>query len=124
MVARQGPETPILIDTETGVVETIARWDKDRVSEVTLRWAPSFVALPGRVVEVEGAGEVPVDIAVGVGNVFAIVEARHLGLSVRRQLAKRIAHQGTAVREAVNAQLPVDGPGSRSTSLGNVLVHA
>src|SRR2546430_15696368 len=98
MVARQGPETPILIDTETGVVETIARWDKDRVSEVTLRWTPSFVALPGRVVEVEGAGEVPVDIAVGVGNVFAIVEARHLGLSVRRELAKRIAQRGTAVR--------------------------
>src|SRR2546426_723131 len=109
MVARQGPETPILIDTETGVVETIARWDKDRVSEVTLRWTPSFVALPGRVVEVEGAGEVPVDIAVGVGNVFAIVEARHLGLSVRRELAKRIAQRGTAVREAVNAQLRVEG---------------
>src|SRR2546425_593998 len=123
MVARQGPETPILIDTETGVVETIARWDKDRVSEVTLRWTPSFVALPGRVVEVEGAGEVPVDIAVGVGNVFAIVEARHLGLSVRRELAKRIAQRGTAVREAVNAQLRVDVPGLGKTSVDNVLVH-
>src|SRR2546422_10283418 len=107
----------------TGVVETIARWDKDRVSEVTLRWTPSFVALPGRVVEVEGAGEVPVDIAVGVGNVFAIVEARHLGLSVRRELAKRIAQRGTAVREAVNAQLRVDVPGLGETSVGNVLVH-
>src|SRR5881409_2451591 len=74
MVARQGAETPVVIDTEAGVVETIARWDKDRVREVTLRWTASFVALAGQTVEVESLGEVPLDVAVGVGNVFAIVE--------------------------------------------------
>jgi proline racemase len=36
MVARQGAETPVLIETEAGLVETIARSDGDRVSEVTL----------------------------------------------------------------------------------------
>src|SRR5438034_54747 len=123
MVARQGAETPILIDTEAGAVETIVRLDGDRVRQVTLKWTPSFVALPGQVVEVEGAGEVPVDIAVGVGNVFAVVEARHLGLSVRRELAKRIAQRGTAVREAVNAQLQVVVPGLGKTTVDNVLVH-
>ena len=123
MVARRGAETPILIDTEAGAVETIVRSDGDRVRQVTLKWAPSFVALPGQVVEVEGAGEVPVDIAVGVGNVFAVVEAGHLGLSVRRELAKRIAQRGTAVREAVNAQLQVVVPGLGKTSVDNVLVH-
>ena len=123
MVPRQGAETPVVIDTEAGVVETIARSDGDRVREVTLRWTPSFVALPGQVVEVEGVGEVPVDIAVGVGNVFAIVEAGHVGVSVRRELAKSIAHRGMAVREAVNAQLEVDVPGLGKTSVDNVLVH-
>src|SRR5256885_9967273 len=122
MVARRGAETPILIDTEAGAVETIVRSDGDRVRQVTLKWAPSFVALPGQVVEVEGVGEVPVDIAVGVGNVFAVVEAGHLGLSVRRELAKRIAQRGTAVREAVNAQLRGDVPGLGETSVDNVLV--
>jgi proline racemase len=123
LVPRQGAETLVVVDTEAGVVETIARADGDRVREVTLRWTPSFVALPGQVVEVEGAGEVPLDIAVGVGNVFAIVEARHLGLSVRRELAKRIAQRGVAVREAVNAQLRVDVPGLGKTSVDNVLIH-
>ncbi|HEV8438157.1 MAG TPA: proline racemase family protein [Methylomirabilota bacterium] len=123
MVARQGRETPVVIDTEAGVVETIARSDGDRVSEVTLRWTPSFVALPAQTVEVEGAGEVPLDIAVGVGNVFAIVEARHLGLQVRRELARKIAQRGMAVREAINAQLRVDVPGLGKTSVDNVLVH-
>ena len=123
MVARAGAETPVVIDTEAGVVETIARSEGDRVREVTLRWTPSFVALSGQSVEVEDVGEVPLDIAVGVGNVFAIVEARHLELAVRRELAKRIAQRGMAVREAVNAQLHVEVPGLGKTSVDNVLVH-
>lgn len=123
MVPRRGAETAIVIDTEAGVVETIARSDGDRVREVTLKWTPSFVALTEQIVEVEGVGEVPLDVAVGVGNVFAIVEARHLGLSVRRELAKKIALRGMAVREAVNSQLQVDVPGLGKTSVDNVLVH-
>ena len=123
MVARAGAETPVVIDTEAGVVETIARSEGDHVREVTLRWTPSFVALSGQSVEVEDVGEVPLDIAVGVGNVFAIVEARHLELAVRRELAKRIAQRGMAVREAVNAQLRVEVPGLGKTSVDNVLVH-
>jgi len=123
MVPRQGAETPVVIDTEAGVVDTIARSDGDRVREVTLKWTPSFVALTEQVVEVEGVGEVPLDVAVGAGNVFAIVEARHLGLSVRRELAKRIALRGMAVREAVNGQLQVEVPGPGKTSVDNVLVH-
>src|SRR5262249_9052935 len=87
---RAGGETAVVIDTEAGVVETIARSEGDRVREVTLRWTPSFVAMPDRTVEVEGVGEVPLDLAVGVGNLFAIVEAKRLGLEVRREMTKRI----------------------------------
>ena len=123
IVPRQGVETSVVIDTETGVVETIARSDGDRVREVTLRWTPSFVALPGQVVEIEGVGEVPLDIAVGVGNVFAVVEAGHLGVSVRREHAKKIVQRGMAVREAVNGQLHVEVPGLGKTSVDNVLLH-
>src|SRR2546429_2455085 len=88
MVERQGAETRVVIDTEAGAVETIVRSDGDRVHDVTLRWTPSFVALPGQVVEVEGVGEVPLDVAVGVGNGIAIVEAAHLAVSVGREQAK------------------------------------
>jgi proline racemase len=123
LVPQTGDETAVVIDTEAGVVETIARSVGDRVRDVTLRWTPSFVALPGQTIEVEGVGEVPVDIAVGVGNVFAIVEAAHVGLSVRRELAKRIAQRGMAVRHAVNAQLQVEIPGLGKTTVDNVLVH-
>ena len=123
MVPRQARETRVIIDTEAGVVETVARTDGDRVRDVTLRWTPSFVVLGEQIVEVEAMGEVPVDIAVGVGNVFAIVEAFRVGVAVRRELAKRIAQRGMAVREAVNAQLRVDVPGLGKASVDNVLVH-
>ena len=123
MVAREGHETRIVIDTEAGAVETIARSDGDRVREVTLRWTPSFVALTDQTVEVEGVGEVPLDISVGVGNVFAVVEAARVGVAVRREHVKRIAQRGMAVREAVNAQLRVDIPGVGKTTVDNVLVH-
>jgi proline racemase len=123
MVPRQGAETSVVIDTEAGAVETIVRSAGDRVREVTLKWTPSFVALPDQIVEVEGVGEVPLDIAVGVGNVFAIVEAARLGVAVRREQVKRIAQRGMALREAVNAQLRVEIPGPGKTSVESVLVH-
>ena len=124
MVARQGADTSVVIDTEAGAVETIVRSDGDRVREVTLKWTPSFVALPGQSVEVEGVGEVLLDIAVGVGNVFAVVEARQLGLEVKREQTRSIARRGMAVREAINAQLHVEVPGLGKTSVDNVLVYA
>jgi proline racemase len=123
MVARAGAETPVVIDTEAGVVETIARTEGDRVREVTLRWTPSFVVLSGQVAEVEAVGQVPIDIALGAGNVFAIVEAPRVGVAVRRELARRIAQRGVAIRDAVNAQLRVDVPGLGKASVDNVLVH-
>jgi len=123
MVERQGAETRVIIDTEAGAVETIVRSQADRVRDVTLKWTPSFVALADQTVEVEGVGEVAVDIAVGVGNVFAVVEAERVGVAVRRELVKRIAQRGMAVREAVNAQLHVEIPGLGKTAVDNVLVH-
>src|SRR4030095_5163044 len=46
LVPRTGGETKVLIDTEAGPVETIARSDGDRVREGTLRSTPSCVDLP------------------------------------------------------------------------------
>jgi proline racemase/trans-L-3-hydroxyproline dehydratase len=123
MVSRTGAETTVVIDTEAGVVEAVVRSDGDRVREVTLRWTPSFVALAAQVVEVHEVGEVPLDIAVGAGNVFAVVEAPRVGVAVRRELARRIAQRGMAVRAAVNEQLHVEVPGLGKTSVDNVLVH-
>jgi proline racemase len=123
MVARQGTETRVVVDTEAGPVDTLARVEGDRVGAVTLRWTPSFVALADQTVEVEGVGELSLDVAVGVGNVFAVVEASRAGVAVRRDQARKLAQRGMAVREAVNAQLHVEVPGLGKTAVDNVLIH-
>jgi proline racemase len=123
MVERQGSDTRVVIDTEVGPVETIAHADGDRIGAVTLRWTPSFVALADHAVEVDGIGELPLDIAVGVGNVFAVVDAARAGVAVRREHARTLARRGMAIRDAVNAQLLVEVPGIGKTQVDNVLLH-
>lgn len=123
MVARRGTDTPVVIDTEAGVVETVAHLDGTRVRAVTLRWTPAFVALPDQTVKVTDLGEVALDICVGAGNVFAVVEAPHLGLAVRPALVGALAARGMAVRAAVNEQLALDIPGLGTTPVENVIVH-
>src|SRR5207249_2571248 len=109
MIARQGAETRVVIDTEAGAVETVARSEGDRVREVTLKWTPSFVALADQVVEVEGVGEVPLDVAVGVGNVFAVVDAERLGVAVRREQVKKIAQRGLDFTGRIAGETAVEG---------------
>jgi proline racemase len=123
MVGREGAETRVVIDTEVGPVETIAHADGDRIRAVTLRWTPSFVALADQTVEVDGVGELQLDVAVGVGNVFAVVDATRAGVGVRREQARKLAQRGMAIREAVNAQLRVEVPGLGKTQVDNVLLH-
>jgi proline racemase len=123
LVPRTGNETRVLIDTEAGAIETIARGGSERVDAVTIRWIPAFVLGTRETVKIEDVGEVPVDVAVGAGNVFAILEAASLGLTVRREAADDIARRGMAARAAVNEQLRVDAPGRGIAPIDNVIVH-
>lgn len=123
MVPRRGARTLVVIDTEAGAVETVAHLDELRVRQVTLRWTPAFVAVPEQTVKIENLGEVPLDICVGAGNVFAIVEAPNLGVSLRPESAKELAARGLAVRTAINDQLDVRIPEIGKTTVQNIIVH-
>jgi proline racemase len=123
LVARRGDATPVVIDTEAGPVETVARLEGGRVREITLKWTPAFVVKTAQVVKVAELGEVPLDIAVGAGNVFAIVEAPVVGLAVQRERVGEIAARGMAVRQAIAEQLPVSVPGRGPAAVENVILH-
>ena len=123
LVARLGAETPVVIDTEAGTVRATARSDGARVREVTIRWLPSYVALPDAAVKLPELGEVALDVVVGVGNVFAVVEAARLGVAVRRDAVPELAARGMAVRHAIAEQLRVEVPGLGRASVDNVLIH-
>ena len=125
LVPRTGAETRVLIDTEAGPIETLAHGgrERDRIHAVTIRWTPAFVLRTAETIKLDEVGEVAVDIAVGAGNVFAILDAASVGLTVRREAADEIARRGMAARAAVNEQLRVDAPGRGIAPIENVIVH-
>jgi len=81
------------------VVETIARTDGDRVREVTLRWTPSFVVLAGQSVESSRSARFR---STWRRRRQRLRDRRGAegGVAVRRELAKRLAQRGMAIREA------------------------
>ena len=123
LVRRTGAETRVLLDTEAGPIETIAQGTGDRVHAVTIRWTPAFVLRTAETIKMEDVGEVAVDVAVGAGNVFAILDAASVGLSVRRESADDLARRGMAARAAVNEQLRVEAPGRGVAPIENVILH-
>ncbi|HXF57985.1 MAG TPA: proline racemase family protein [Actinomycetota bacterium] len=120
LVTPAGPATPVVVDTVAGPVETVAHLDGGRVREVTMRMRPSYVVATDQQVKVEDVGEVPVDVVVGAGNVFGIVEASALGLEVRRDRVRDILQVGVALREAANDQLHLEVPDQGELRVGLV----
>jgi proline racemase len=119
-VPAEGAVTPILVDTVAGPVETAAHLDGGRVREVTMKMRPSYVVATDQQVKVEDLGEVPMDVVVGAGNVFGIVEAGAVGLEIRRDRVRDILQVGVALREAANEQLHLEVPGWDEPRVGLV----
>lgn len=111
LVSASGSETAVKIDTVGGVVETIAHSADSRVSKVTLQMSASYVGATRQIVKVDGLGEVDMDIAIGAGNVFGIVDADSIGVTIDRDHAKDVLVKGVAIREAANEQLTLGVPG-------------
>ncbi|WP_099866835.1 4-hydroxyproline epimerase [Pararhizobium haloflavum] len=69
------PKTPgiVRLDTPAGLVTATYRQEGDHVEEVRITNVPSFLHAQGLTANVEGLGEITVDVAYG-GNFYAIVE--------------------------------------------------
>jgi proline racemase len=120
LVPVTGATTPVTIDTVAGTVRTLAHVEDGRVREVTMSMRPSFVVAAEQAVKVEGLGEIPIDVVVGAGNVFGIVEAEAIGVEVQRERVQEILEKGVVIRSAVNEQLQVDVPGMDHVTVGLV----
>lgn len=109
MVAMREPETTLTLETPGGLIAVTARCSDGRCERVTLENVPSFVALQGGSVTVQGLGEVAVDIAYG-GAFFAIVDAGALGFSLVPQEARALVEAGERIKRAVVDKYPVSHP--------------
>ena len=97
------PVTRLVVETLSGPVVAEARVEGTKVRSVTFQGVPSWVALTGLEVEVDGRG-VEVDIAFG-GLWFALVRAEQVGLPISVESVPGLVALSHRIRLEVNRAL-------------------
>lgn len=108
MAIENGLVTPrekgkLSLDTPAGRVDISYRQEGRFVEEVRLTNVPAFLHSRGLVTQVEGLGEIKVDVAYG-GNFYAIVEAQENFRDMADFSAETLIGMGRALRDALNAK--------------------
>lgn len=109
LVKAEEPYTYVNLDTPSGLVQVKIEVKDGVALSVTFKNAPAFVMNRDVKVQVPGYGEIELDIAYG-GNVFAIVPASAMGLSLEMENAKEIVEKGNYLKKFINEQVEVKHP--------------
>jgi len=103
------PKTIVTLDTPAGLVRAIASCKNGKCERVTLDMTPSYADQLDTIIEVEGLGEVIVDIAFG-GIFYALIDPAQFDLKILPENARKLVDIGTRVHRAVNSQLDIRHP--------------
>lgn len=103
------PCTYATLDTPSGLVRVKIDVKNGVAVRVTLENAPAFVTNHDVKVTVPGFGTLTTDIVYG-GNMFAILPAAAMGLSLEKENAKELIQKGNLLRQCINEQIPVSHP--------------
>jgi proline racemase len=109
MISKKEPDTIATFDTPAGLIESHARIECGRVTEVTLSNVPSFLYADAVELELTGIGKIAVDVSFG-GNFFALVPAKTLGISIHPDNIPRMVQLGMMIKKAVNEKVEVQHP--------------
>ena len=98
------PESPgkLRLDTPAGLVDVVYRQEGRFIEEVRLTNVPAFLYAEGLTAEVEGLGEIVVDVAYG-GNFYAIVDPQKTYRDMADFSAGQLVEMGRRLRDALNA---------------------
>ncbi len=99
----------VVLDTPAGLVHATAHLEDGHVTKVSFRNVPSFLYKRDLAIEVPGYGQITCDIAWG-GAFYAVLPAAQLGLRVEPTQTAALVAAGEAIKQAVNAVLPVQHP--------------
>src|SRR5947208_3206065 len=106
----RGPQTPVNLDTPAGLVRAVAHMGAHgHVERVSFLNVASFLYARDVLLEAPGYGRVTADIAFG-GAFYAILPAERVGLRVVPEQTKQLIAAGEAIKQAVNAALPIKHP--------------
>ncbi|RLA14141.1 MAG: proline racemase [Gammaproteobacteria bacterium] len=109
MIEMREPETIVTLDTPAGLVRASANCSDGKCTRVTLDMTPSYADQLDALVEVEGLGEVSVDISFG-GVFYALVDPTQFNLKISPDNARKLVDLGTRIHRAVNDQLDIRHP--------------
>lgn len=108
LVPPEEPTTEMLMETPAGLIRARAHIEDGRLDHVAVENVPAF--LHRREVQVKAPwGPVQLDIAFG-GNFFALVPAKHLGLTIDTSHLPELIERGMAIRAAIAEQVDVVHP--------------
>ncbi len=116
------PETKFTMEAPGGLIEITAKCEGGRAREIAFTNQPAFVLALDAMIEVEGLGTLPVDIAYG-GMFFPIADAKALGFAVTRDEAKDIIATGLRITAAAFEQFEAihpTKPGIRDISITQI----
>lgn len=109
MVEIEEPYTHVTLDTAAGLVKLKIEVKENTAVSVTFVNAPAFVMEENAVVKTEEYGDVQMDIAYG-GNIYAILPAASVGLSVEPKQASKLIAAGNKLKTYINEQIHVVHP--------------
>src|SRR5688572_2585690 len=109
MLPMREPVTSLTLDTPAGPVPVEATCRAGKVERVRFTNVPCFAVHLGALVDVEGLGRIPVDVAYG-GVFFAIVDAPSLGFAVQPREARDLVALGHRITAAAARQVEVQHP--------------
>lgn len=99
------------LETPAGIVTVSLNWDKTgSLAGVRLRNVPSYVAVEGLEIAIDGVGAVTLDIAYG-GMWYALVNARDVRLNLKPEHVSQALRLGTEIKALTNATLERRGAG-------------
>ena len=103
------PVTKVVLDTPAGIVKAEAQVENGKVKSVAFKNVPSFLYKRDVKVNLEGVGEVTLDISFG-GSFFAIIKSSELGLSVIPDNTSKLLPLALKLRDAINEQVELQHP--------------
>ena len=103
------PVTELTLETPGGLVPVAVNVHQGTPKSVTVRNVPAFVMAQDVTISPSGMRDVVVDVGYG-GNVYAILPAADVGLTLRPEYCRDIVGAGRAVRDAVNSSVRLRHP--------------
>uniref|UniRef100_A0A3P9IBK2 trans-L-3-hydroxyproline dehydratase n=1 Tax=Oryzias latipes TaxID=8090 RepID=A0A3P9IBK2_ORYLA len=105
----QTPETQVNILCPCGLVQAFVEYSDGKTGRVRFLSVPAFVFAEDVTVEVEGFGELTVDISYG-GAFYAFIDAQRFGLDVTKSRTRDLVDAATAVTKAVKSKVKLYHP--------------